>query len=98
MHLLSDLVGIAHRCHVSRDNRRDARLLRRIDNRAHQGQVLAVNHGVHRQVTLQAMLLANQGDAAQIIRREVVRRAGTHVQALNTEIDRVGSALDGGHQ
>ena len=98
MHLLPDTVRIVHGRHISRNDCRDFRLLRRVDNLAHQRQVLAIYNSINGQIAFNTMLTADRNDLAQVVRRKVIGRARTHIQSFNTEINRIGSSLDSRHQ
>ena len=98
MHLLSDAVGIVHSCHIGRNDRWNFRLLRRIDNLAHQRQVFPINNRIDGQIALNTVLTTKRNDLAQIVCRKVIGRARTHIQSFDTEIDRIGSPVDSRHQ
>ena len=56
MHLLPHPITIGHNGHVGSYHGRDTRLFGSIDDLVHQRDVLTIDDGVHRQVTLDAML------------------------------------------
>ena len=95
MHLLPHLVTIGHHRYIGGDDGGDASLMGSIDNLVHQGDVLAIDDGVHRQITLDAMFIALTGNVAQVVDGERRGRMRPHVQFLDTEVDAVGPRLDG---
>ena len=98
MHLLPHLITISHHRHVGSDDCRDARILGRIYNLMHQGDVLAVDDGVHRQIALDTMLVTLAGNVAKVVNSKSRSRVRPHVQLLNAEIDGVGPRLNGCRQ
>ena len=98
MYLLSDTVRITHGSHIRRNDGRDFRRLRRIDNLAHQSQVFPVNNRIDRQITFNPVFLTDRNNLAQIVCREIIGRTRTHVQSFNAEVDRVGTSLNSRHQ
>ena len=95
MHLLSHRSAIGHHRHIRGDDSRDARLLGRIHNLVHQRDILVVDDGIHREVRLDAVLITRFGNLLQIGNSEGAGRMCPHIQLLNTEIDRVGTRLNG---
>ena len=95
MRLLPYLPGIAHHCHISGNDCRDACRLCRIYNGTHQRNVMVVYNGIDGEVALHAMFVARPGYFPQIVDSEGICRTGTHVQVLDTEIDGVGTCLYG---
>ena len=61
----------------------------------HQGDILAIDDGVHCQITLDAMLVTLFGDITQVVDREGRGGVSAHVQLLDTEIDAVSTCLNG---
>ena len=96
--LLTDVGGIAHGGHVGSDNGRDASLERGVDDAPHGVQIGVVEDGVDGQVALHAVVGTGGGDASEVVRGEVVGRSCAHVEPLDAKVDRVGSALNGGHE
>ena len=94
MYLLPHPVAIGHHGHIRGDDGGDARLFGSIDDLVHQGNILAVDDGVHRQVTLDAMLIAGGGNLLQVVDSERRGRVCPHVQFLDAEIDAVGTCLN----
>ena len=95
VYLLPYLPGIAHHCHISGNDCRDACRLCRIYNGTHQRNVMVVYNGIDGEVALHAMFVARPGYFPQIVDSEGICRTGTHVQVLDTEIDGVGTCLYG---
>ena len=95
MHLLSDLVAVRHDRHIGRNHGTDARFLCRIHNLTHQSHVLVVDNGIYRQVTLHPMLITHLSNLAQVVYGERACRTGTHVQALDSEINGIGTRMNG---
>ena len=95
MHFLANLVGIAHHRHIGGNHSRNTRFLGRVDNGTHQFNILVIYDGIHRQITLHSMFVTGPGYLAQVLNGECIGRTCTHVQILNTKINRIGSRLDG---
>ena len=93
MHFLSDAVGVLHDRNIGSDNGIDTDGVRRIHYLAHQRQILGVHDRIDRQVGLHARLAAYRHDVRQIGSGEVRRRAGTHIEVLDAEIDARGTGL-----
>ena len=98
MHLHPNLAGIVHGRHVAGDDGRETGLLGSIDDAVQQVYVLVVNHGVDREIALDVVLVADAHNLVQVVDGKVVRRAGAHVEPLDTEVNRVGPSLYGGSQ
>ena len=95
VHLLTNLTGIAHHRHIGSNHSRNAGFLGRINNGAHQRYVFIINNGIHREITLHAVLITRAGNFTQIIDGKRIGRTGTHIEVFYTEIDRVGTCLNG---
>ena len=95
VYLHSLLAAIGHHRHVGSDDSRYLRLLGRIDDLAHRGQVLTVNDGVDRQVGLDVVFTAGGGNLMEVVNGEMVGGVGAHVQLSDAEINDVGTSLDG---
>ena len=67
VNLLTHLITIGHNSHIAGYYGRDASLFGGIDNLVHQGDILAVDNGVYRKVTLYAVLIAGGGNLAKIV-------------------------------
>ena len=98
MHLLPHLITIGHHRHIRGNDGRDASLLGGIDDLMHQGNVLAVDNRIDGEITLDAMLITQSGNLAEVVDGERRGRMCPHVQLLNTKVDAVGSSLNGSHQ
>ena len=72
VYLYPDAAGIGHGGDVAGDDGRDTGRPSRVDDRPHIGNVVVVDDGVYRQVTFHAVFLADGGNLAQIVEREVV--------------------------
>ena len=95
VHLLSHAVAIGHHSHIAGDDGRDTCLMGSVDDLMHQGDILAINDGVDREIALDAMLLTSGGHLFQVVDGEGGGRVGPHVQFLDAEIYAVGPSLDG---
>ena len=95
VHLLPHPITIGHHRHIRSDDGGDASLVGRIDDLVHQGDVLAVDDGIHRQITLDAMFIALTGNVAQVIDGERRGRVRPHIQFLDAKVDTVSPSLDG---
>ena len=98
MYLLTDLPRIAHHSYVRRNHRRDTRRLGRIYDGAHQCQILIVNNSVNGKITLHIVLIARLRYFPKVFNSECISRTGPHIQVFNTEIDGIGTCLDGRHK
>ena len=95
MHLQPDAVAIGHHRHVAGDDSADVGLLGGIANLAHGSQVLTIDDGIHREIRLDAVLLARQRNDLQVVDGEVIGRVRPHVQLSDAEIHRAGTGLNG---
>ena len=95
VYLLSHPVAIGHHSYVAGNHSRDTSLFGGIDDLAHQWDVLAIDNRVHRQIALDAMLIAGGGDLLQVVDGERGSGMRPHVQFLNTEVNAVGTSLNG---
>ena len=95
MYLLPYLTGIIHYRYIGGNHSRNARLFCRIDNRTHQRNIFIIDNRVDRQITFHPMFITRTGNFPQIINRECIGRTGTHIQVFYTEIDRIGTCLNG---
>ena len=98
VHFHVDRAGIENRSHIGGYDCRHLCLLGGIDNAAHERQVVVEHHSVHCEVAFQPIFVAVSGNAAHVVDSEVVCRLGTHIQALNAEVDGIGTALHGSHK
>ena len=98
MHLLPDAIRVTHSGYIGGDNGGDTRILSGIYNLPHQRKILTINNRINREITLDTMFAANSDDLTQILRREIIRRARTHIQSFDTEINGVGPSLYSRHQ
>ena len=98
MHFLTYLPGIAHHRHIGCNHRRNTRRFGRIHNGTHQRNVIIIDNGIHRKIAFHTVLIAGTGYLAQVIYCKRIRRTGTHIQILDTEINRVRTCLDSGRQ
>ena len=98
MHLLAYPPCIVHHRHVRCNHGGDAGSLGGIHDGVHQGDVVVIYNGIHREVAFHAVLVAGAGYLAQVVDGKGVRRACTHIQVLDAEIDGIGSGLDGCRQ
>ena len=79
--------------HVAGDDGAHASLAGSVDDAAHIGHVLVVDDGVDREVTLHAALLAPLCYGVKVVDGEVDARLRPHVQALDAEVDGIGTGL-----
>ena len=98
VNLLPHSVTIGHHRHVAGDDGRDACCLGGIDNLVHQFDVLTIDDGVHREVRLDAVLVAGGCNLFQVVNGERRGGVGSHVQFLDAEIDGVSPGLYGSGQ
>ncbi len=95
MHLHPNTPGIHQHRHVRRDDSREVGFFRGIHHLTHQLHVLIVDNRVDGEVALYVVLPTDLRDGVQVVYREVIGRLRAHVQPLYTEVDGVGSPLDG---
>ena len=98
VHFLTDRSAVVHHSDVASDDGRNLRFFRGIDDLAHQFDVFVVDDRVDRQIAFDVMLATNGGDFFQIMDRECFGRMSTHVQVFDTEINGIGTGLNGGSQ
>ena len=94
MHLQADLPRIEDRGHVRGDDGVYAGLLRQVQHPPGLVHLLVIKRDVQGHVALDAVFTADAHDLRQILRLEIVRGMRAHVQVADTEIDRIGTALD----
>ena len=87
MHLDTHLPAILHHRHIRGDDGCDASLAGGIYYLVHQGNVLAIDNGIHRQVRLHPSITTLCRNVAQVVQRKVVGRVRAHVQLLHSEVD-----------
>lgn len=93
VYLLAHLLAVGHHGHVARYHGRYAGLLGGVDNLVHQLDVVVIDDGVHRQISLHAPFAARSCNLAQVVNGERACRVSSHVQLLDAEINRVGTCL-----
>ena len=98
MHLHAHLTAVGHNGHIGSDDSTDARYASGINDLSHGIEVVIVNDGVDRQISLHVVLLADGNNVVQIIEREVIGAVRPHVELPHTEVYRVGTCLNGGRQ
>ena len=96
VHLHADVAGKQDGGHVAGDDGAHLGVAGGGDNLVHVVDVLVIDDGVDRQVTLHAVLVAPLGDGVQVLEREVDARARPHVQPFDAKVDGIGTALLGG--
>ena len=74
VNLYAHLTAVAHNSHVGSYHRRDASLLRRVDDLVHQLHILVVDDGVHGEIALHAVLCADGCYLVQVLNSEMVGR------------------------
>ena len=95
MHLDANAVGVCDDCHVRGDDGRDARRFGGLHQPAHLLHLVVVYDGVHRQIGAHAVPVGDVCDARQVVKGEIGRRARPHIEVAHTEIDGIGTCLDG---
>ena len=65
---------------------------------SHQRQVLGIHNGIECEVRLHARFVTDSCNLMQVGCGEVSRRASTHIQVLNAEIDAIRACFDGGSE
>ena len=95
MHLDTLFDAILHHRHVARDDRRDACLASCIHDLVHRRNVAVVDNRVHRQIGFHTLFATDFSDFAQVVDGEMIGRVRPHIQLSDTEINRVGTSLDG---
>ena len=98
MDFYARLPAIHHHGHVAGDDGSDAGGSGSVDDFVHRLYVFAVDDRVHRQIGLDALCLARPGNLLEVVDGEVVGRVRPHIQSADTEVDGVGSGMDGGGQ
>ena len=93
MHLFAYLVRVLHNSYIAGDDSINAHCMSLVHDLAHQRQILRIHHCVNGQIGLHARLTTRSNDRGHIVRGEVDRTAGTHIQVLNTEIDTRSTGL-----
>ena len=86
--------GIEDCGHVGGDYGRDAARSYGVDDGAHLLHIPVINDGVYGEVGLDSLLVADGGDAAQVVQGKVDAGAGTHIKPLDSEIYGVGTGVD----
>ena len=87
MYFLPDAVSILHDGYIAGDDGIDAYGMGFIHDLTHQRQVLGIHDRVDRQIGLHVRLATGCHNSSHVIRGEIHRTAGTHVQVLYSEID-----------
>ena len=95
---LPNLTAIKHHRHIAGNDSTDASLVGSIQNPAHQLQILTIDNGVHRQVTLNPETARLLGNTAQIVDGKRAGRVRTHVQVLNAKVNTVGTCTNSSRQ
>ena len=98
VHFDPNATSIEHGSHVRSDDGGDLGSLGRINNLAHQAQVFVINNGIDREVTLHPVVTADGGNLMEVFGGEVIGTLGAHIEAFDTEVDRVSAGVDGCHQ
>lgn len=70
VNLYAHLTAVAHNSHVGSYHRRDASLLRRVDDLVHQLHILVVDDGVYGEIALHAVLCA---DGCYLVQVSIVK-------------------------
>ena len=98
VHLHTYLTGIENGSHIAGNDSRDVGFFGGIDDAAHKIHITVEHHGIHRQVALHATFTAPCGYLMKVVDSEIVRRLGSHIQALDAEIYSIGAALMCSHK
>ena len=95
MNFLTYLITIAHHSHVTGDYCRNTSLLGSINDFFHRLNVVIIDYRINGKISLDAMLIAGSSNLTQIVDSKMIGRMRTHVQLTDSEINRVGSSLNG---
>ena len=94
MNFLAYLVAIGHNSHVTGNHSADTCVLCSVNNLAHRGQIIVINHRVDGQISLDAVSITCGGNLSQIVYRKVIGRMRAHIQLADTEINGVSTGLN----
>ena len=98
MDLQAETAGICYGCHIRGYNRRNACFGGQSQSLPHFLEVLVVKGYVECEIRPHAVLAADAADLGKVFSGEVVGRVRPHIQAADSEIDGIRSALNGGLQ
>ena len=98
MHLHTHLAGIHNGGNIGRNDGINTLLQGAVNNRTHILHLGIVEDGIDRKVGFYARLVSRMHDGGQVVKCEVHRRAGTHIQNAHTEIYGIGTRRDGSVQ
>ena len=96
MDFQADLAGIQDAGHVGSDDGVHARFLGEVQHAAGLVQFLTVQGDVQGEIGLESIGAADAHHLRKVLRREIVRGMGPHVQVADSEIDGVRTSLNGG--
>ena len=98
MDLQADLAAIQDGGHIGGDDRIHAGGLGRIEGLVRRSDVLSVENDVEGHIGPHPGRPADPGDFREIFRCKIIGRMGPHIEPADSEINGVGSTLDGSLQ
>ena len=85
--------GIVDDGHVRGYDGRDPFALRPVDDGVHLGNLVVIDDRIDGEIGADAVGVGDGAYLGEVFEREVVGRAGAHIELADTEIDRVGTRL-----
>ena len=98
MHFLPYFATIGHHRNIGSNHRRDIGFFGCVHNGAHQHNIIIIDNRIDGEITFQPVLIAYLRYFFQIVDCKRACRTGTHIQTLDTEINRIRTRLYGCRQ